>query len=205
LPVRRASLAAGVATLVLSWLLSALGLGMVGHMAGHMIAVAVSAPLLAWGLGGTRFDLARIAPQLVHPLAMSVVELGVVWGWHLPALRALADTHPLWLALEQASFLAAGVLLWAAVLGAGAERRMRGIGALLLTSMHMTLLGALIGLAPRPLYPMMAMHGGMAGLDPLEDQQLGGVVMLLIGGASYFLGALALLGGLVRQREEARA
>lgn len=203
--MRRASLAAGVVTLALAWVLSALGLGMTGHMAGHMIAVAISAPLLARGLGGSRFDLARAAPRLVHPLTMSVVELGVVWGWHLPALRALADTHVVWLALEQASFLAAGVLLWAAVLGAGGDRRMSGIGALLLTSMHMTLLGALIGLAPRPLYPAMAMHGGMAGLDPLEDQQLGGVVMLLIGGASYFLGALALLGGLVRQRQEIRA
>lgn len=201
--MKRGSLVAGVVLLAVGWLVSALGLGMVGHMAGHMIAVAIAAPLLAWGMVDTRYDLALRAPRLVHPLAMSLVELAVVWGWHLPAMRALADTQLVWLAIEQLSFLAAGILLWAAVLGAGGDRRVGGIGALLLTSMHMTLLGALIGLAPRPLYPMMAMHGGFAGLGPVEDQQLGGVVMLVIGGASYLLGALAMLGGLIRQ--EARA
>ncbi len=72
--------------------------------------------------------------------------------------------------------------------------------SLLLTSMHMTLLGALIALAPRPLFATMAMHGGAAGLSPLADQQLGGTMMLLIGGASYMAGGLAMLGRLLRSR-----
>ena len=66
--------------------------------------------------------------------------------------------------------------------------------------MHMTLLGALSGLAPRPLYAMMEMHPAIHGLDALEDQQLGGVVMLMVGAASYFLGGLAMLGGVLKTR-----
>jgi putative membrane protein len=165
---------------------------MTGHMAGHMIAVAVSAPLIAWGIGGSRHDPASRYPRVVTPMAMMVAELAVIWGWHLPALRALADGSAAVLVVEQAMFLAAGLLLWTAVLGTGPERRAGGIGALLLTSMHMTLLGALVGLAPRPLY---AHHHG------IEDQQLGGVVMLMIGAASYFAGGLAMLGTLLRQKE----
>lgn len=182
---------AGVALLPAGWAMAAAG-GMTGHMAGHMIAVAVAAPLIAWGIGGGRFDPARAFPRLVTPMAMMVVELAVVWGWHLPVLRALADTSVAVLVVEQAMFLAAGLLLWAAVLGTGPERRAGGVGALLLTSMHMTLLGALVGLAPRPLY---AHHHG------IEDQQLGGVVMLMVGAASYFAGGLAMLGTLLRSGE----
>ena len=193
--MRRGSLALGVAMLAVAWAAAAGGLGITGHMVGHMLSVAVAAPLIAWGIGGSRFDPARRWPGAVNPLAMSLVELVVVWGWHLPAARTLADSSGAALAVEQAMFLAAGLLLWAAVLGAGAERRATGIAALLLTSMHMTLLGALIGLAPRPLY------GAMAGHDhALQDQQLGGVVMLLVGAGSYLIGGLAMLGSLLVER-----
>jgi putative membrane protein len=101
------------------------------------------------------------------------------------------------LGLEQVSFLGVGLLLWSSVLRA--DHRAAGIGALLLTSMHMTLLGVLIGLAPRPLYAA-ADHHHLAGIDPLIDQQLAGVLMLLVGGASYFIGGLVLLASLLRQR-----
>ncbi|KQM37999.1 cytochrome c oxidase assembly protein [Sphingomonas sp. Leaf10] len=194
--MKRIGLIAGLVLLPLGWLAAAQA-GMVGHMAGHMIAVAVAAPLIAFGLAGSAYDPARRWPHIVSPLAMSLVELATVWGWHLPALRMLADSNIAAMIVEQAMFLAAGWLLWAAVLGAGPDRRAAGVGALLLTSMHMTLLGALIGLAPRPLYPAMA-HGMH---DALDDQQLGGVVMLLVGAASYFLGGLALLATLLRHPE----
>jgi putative membrane protein len=191
--MKRVSLAAGLALLPVGWIAAADG-SMTGHMAGHMIAVALAAPLIAWGVGGGRFDPARRWPRIVAPMTMMLVELVVVWGWHLPAARALADRSVAGLVVEQACFLAAGLLLWSAVMGAGEDRRAAGIGALLLTSMHMTLLGALIGLAPRTLYAHD--HG-------LADQQVGGVVMLGLGAASYFVGGLTMLGSLLRQ--EARA
>ena len=72
----------------------------------------LAAPLLAWGLGGTRLDPAARWPRVVTPMAMMVVELAVVWAWHLPAARTLADTVPLAFALEPAMFLIAGLRLW---------------------------------------------------------------------------------------------
>jgi len=192
--VRRGALLSGLLLVPAGWAAAMAG-GMTGHMAGHMIAVALAAPLLAWGLGGSRLDPARRWPAAATPMAAMLVELVVVWGWHLPAARALADGGGAWFVAEQGSFLAAGLWLWSAVLGTGRERRAGGVGALLLTSMHMTLLGALIGLAPRTLYGHV--HG-------IEDQQLGGVVMLMVGAGSYLIGGLALLATLLRG-EEARA
>ncbi len=192
--MKRAALAGGMALLPAGWILAAAPLGMVGHMAGHMIAVAIAAPLLAYGLSGAAMDPARRWPRLVTPMAMMLVELVVVWLWHLPSMRAAVQASIIALIVEQACFLGAGLLLWSAVFHA--PQRAAGVGALLLTSMHMTLLGVLIGLAPRPLYAG-AHHGAM---DPMVDQQLGGVIMLLLGAASYFIGGLVLMGSLLRQR-----
>jgi putative membrane protein len=191
----------GALTLALAMLVAAValaGAGMTGHMAGHMVAVALAAPLLAFAAHHTALDPARLHPSLANPLAVSVIELVVVWSWHLPAVRAaVMHGSPLML-VEIACFVGIGTFLWSAVLAAPAA----GVAALLLTSMHMTLLGALIGLAPRLLYPGAA-HAAPAGLTPMEDQQLAGVVMLLIGGVSYLAGGLIMLNGMLRQEKGA--
>jgi putative membrane protein len=115
-----------------------------------------------------------------------------VWGWHAPVLHHAARMGGGVFLLEQATFLGAGLLLWLASVGGTRVsedwRAGAGIGALLFTSIHMTLLGALFALTPRPLYA----HGteGLFALSPLVDQQLGGAIMLLIGGASYMIGGL---------------
>jgi putative membrane protein len=187
---------AGVILALAATALTFAGLGMTGHMAAHMGAVAVAAPALAFAIA--RHRTGNRDGSGGAPLGWAMVEFVVVWAWHAPAVRALADAHAAVALVEQAMFLGVGIALWRAALAHPAA----GVAALLLTSMHMTLLGALIGLAPRPLYAMMAMHP-VPGLDALADQQLGGVVMLVVGGAAYCLGGLALLGTLLRERAAA--
>jgi putative membrane protein len=172
------------------------------HMTMHMGVVAVAAPLLALGVAGGRFDPVRRAPRWFAPIPASLVELVVVWAWHTPALHHLARHSAAGLVLEQASFLASGLLLWLAVLGGDArerdERTAAGIVALLLTSMHMTLLGALLALPTRPLY-LHAVHAG-GHVDPLQDQHLGGAIMLVVGGLAYLCGGLWLTARLLRTK-----
>lgn len=174
------------------------------HMTMHMIIVAVAAPLLAFGLAGGRWDPVRRLPRLFPPVPVSLVELAVVWAWHAPALHHAARHTVAGLLAEQSLFLISGLLVWLAAFGGDpASRRSRtgaGVAALLLTAMHMTLLSALIALAPRPLYA----HGvGLSSLTPLEDQQLGGAVMLLVGGIAYLAGGLWLTVELLGQRVRA--
>jgi putative membrane protein len=175
------------------------------HMTLHMLVVAVAAPLLALGLAGGRFDPLRWRPRFFSPVPASIVELVVVWTWHAPALHHAARSDVLIFSIEQATFLAAGLLLWFSVLGAGtlrtANRAGAGIVALLLTSMHMTLLGALLALSPRPLYG----HAVAAGtLSAIDDQQLGGAIMLVVGGVVYLLGGVALTIALFRRASMVR-
>jgi putative membrane protein len=171
------------------------------HMTMHMGVVAVAAPLLARAVAGASIDPVRRAPALFAPIVASVVEFVVVWGWHAPALHRVARHAAAGLVAEQGTFLLAGVLVWLSVLGGDprdrAGRAGAGVIALLLTSMHMTLLGALLALPARPLYPHTT---GLAGLTALQDQQLGGAIMLSVGGVVYLLGGLALTAGLLRAR-----
>lgn len=174
--------------------------GFIGHMTVHVLVIAIAVPLLAIGLAGTRWDPTPHVPILFGPMTATVVEFVVVWGWHAPALHFAARTSPSVLIAEQLSFLAAGMLVWMAAFGRGG-RLAPGILGLFLTSMHMTLLGALLALSPRPLFdPAIC---GVGPLGPLEDQQLGGVLMLLVGGASYLAGGLVLVARLLRGSEAA--
>lgn len=168
------------------------------HMTMHMGVVAIAAPVLTLGLAGSLYDPVRRIPTMFVPLPVSLVELVVVWAWHAPALHHLARHSTIGLMAEQSMFLLSGLLVWLSAFGGAPQqrqpRRAAGIIALLLTSMHMTLLGALLALPLRPLYA----HGvGDSGLSSLADQQLGGAIMLVVGGVSYLLGGLWLTAGLL--------
>ena len=195
---------AGCLVLAVVWLgppVLGIGTGFAGHMIVHVAVVAIAAPLLAVGLAGSRLDPTALAPLLFAPMLAMALEFLVVWGWHAPVLHAAARSSKVVLAAEQTSFLAVGFLVWLAAFGRGRgpARAAWGAGilALFLTSMHMTLLGALLALSPRPLYHA---HGaGIWGLAPLDDQHLGGAIMLLVGGASYLIGGLVLVARLLRE------
>jgi putative membrane protein len=198
--MRAVSLVLGLVVLAAAWLgpLPALLPGpFSAHMAMHMAVVAVAAPLVALGVAGGALDPVRRVPALFAPIPASLVELLAVWIWHAPALHHFARHSALGVVLEQGTFLGSGLLVWIAAFGGDRRQRKERIAqggvALLLTSMHMTLLGALLALPPRALYAHAA-HGHVASgaLSPLADQHLGGAIMLIVGGVVYLAGGLAL-------------
>ncbi|WP_085790747.1 cytochrome c oxidase assembly protein [Roseivivax jejudonensis] len=155
------------------------------HMLRHMTLVAVAAPLIVFAVPA----LTRLAPPVAVAAALEFV---VVWAFHLPQVHAAAQGALPWFAVEQALFLAAGLCVWASALPPAPP--LAGAGGLLLTSMHMTLLGALLVLAPGDLY------AALCGRAPdLSGQQLGGVLMLAIGTPVYLFGGLALTARVLRE------
>ncbi|PZX18806.1 putative membrane protein [Palleronia aestuarii] len=158
--------------------------GMIRHMA--LVAVVPPLIVLAW----------PVWPELPTGLVLvaAAVEFALVWGWHLPGALIYARSDGVGLVLEQGSFLAAGILVWSGSLAA--REPLAGAGGLLLTAMHMTLLGALLVLAPRPLYAFCT--------PTLESQQLGGILMLAIGTPIYLAGGLWLAGRALGMPQGAR-
>lgn len=193
----------GIAVLALAWGGPLPGLvpeSFAAHMTLHMVVVGIGAPLVAVGLALRLKDSRRLvllSPAV--PAVLTVLDLVVVWGWHAPALHHMARAEPSVLAIEQASFALVTLGLWVTAFIGPA---LAGALALFLTSMHMTLLGALLGLGGRNLYPGHDTGGevflGPLCLTPVADQHVGGALMLGIGGVVYLVGGLWLVSRVLR-------
>lgn len=162
--------------------------GFTGHMVLHLFNVAVVAPVASLALHGYRWC------PTPAPLLAAFAEFVVVWAWHAPAAHAFARSGLSGFLLEQASFVAFALLLWAAVADAVARRDPGAIAqsvvALLLTSMHMTLLGTVLALASGNPYRADLCGSAATGLGPIADLQLGGALMLAVAASVYLVAAL---------------
>lgn len=147
----------------------------------HLALVLVMAPLLVFGLEPW---LRRFRFSLWRSTALSAV---VFWTWHAPAPYAAALSSDGIYALMQFTLLASAVGFWAAVRQAGPTAAM---GAVLVTTVLMGLLGALITFAARPLYPPHFASTLSWSVSPLEDQQLAGITMWAPGSIAYLAAAM---------------
>lgn len=175
------------------------------HMAQHALLVAAAPPLLlhgrpgivlVWGLPDGRRPaflrspawrrLARGGNALSRPLPAAALHGLALWVWHAPAAFDAALASDALHALEHASFFGTALLFWRAVLAARAPlRAAAALGAAFATLMHGGLLGALITLAPRPLFIWYVDRSVLWGWSPLEDQQLAGLLMWIPLGVVY--------------------
>lgn len=147
----------------------------------HLALVLLMAPLLVFGLEPW---LRRCPAPLWSVTAIATV---VFWVWHAPAAYAAALSSDAVYALMQCTLLASGVGFWLAVRRAGPAAAM---GAVLVSTVLMGLLGALITFAARPLYPPHFASALSWGVAPLQDQQLAGITMWAPGSIAYLAAAI---------------
>ena len=81
------------------------------------------------------------------------------------------------------------------------EIRLRRLGAVFATLLHGGILGALITLAPQPIYRWYRGGTEVLGLSPLEDQQLAGLLMWVPLGTIYLAACLMLARRFLTDRE----
>jgi len=198
--VKGLAFALGLFLLAMIWvgpLLDAWRTSFTAGMVAHMGVIAIASPLLAIGLPETW----RPGPSmpLAVPAMASLLEVIVVWGWHAPSMRTLAEASTVGTVFEQASFVTAGILLWGTAFAAPSVPKYMavGAGALFLTSLHMTLLGVLLALSPRPLYGEGEVSCFGILLSAANDQQMGGVVMLMVGAVVYLAAGVTLIARLI--------
>jgi putative membrane protein len=186
------------------------------HMAEHEIIMACAAPLLAlsrpvgaflWALPtSVRGAVGQVGRQswvralwrfATAPLPATVIHGAVIWLWHAPPLFEATIDGIVMHRLQHLSFLLSALAFWWAL----ARRDNRGVALLHLfaTMIHTTLLGALLTLSPRLLYPRQTLDAAICGLTPLQDQQLAGLVMWVPAGAIYAGAALAFMALWVRE------
>lgn len=158
------------------------------HMVQHMLLMVVVAPLwvlsrplqqLALGAGRLFTAPWSVVLSLVQrPMTAAYLHAAAIWFWHTPYFYMVAVENPWWHALEHACFLVTAGLFWWAVLKSSAGRAPWALLAVLFTLMHTGFLGAILTFADAPMY------GEARGLD---DQQLAGLIMWVVGGVPYLL------------------
>jgi putative membrane protein len=217
-----AAFAAGWVVLVIALVspLDTLGASLFSaHMVQHELLMVVVAPLMvlgrplaawAWAFAPAQRQAigrglrvrwwASVWAWLTDPLAAWVLHALALWLWHVPRFFDAALANEGWHALQHASFLGTALLFWWAVLGRDARSRQNSgfaLAYLFTTMLHTSALGALLTLAPTPWYEGYATTTALFGLGPLEDQQLGGLVMWIPGGFAYVAAGLVMVARLL--------
>lgn len=167
------------------------------HMVQHLVLTLIVPPLLLVGTPDglvrallRRRPLGAVAHTLGWPPLAFLIFNGALAIWHLPPLYnstlMRVDIH----IFEHLIFLAAAVVGWWPILAPAMEYRASMVVQLvylLLVAFPMKLVGLMILLSDTILYPVYAIAPSVWGLDPMQDQQIGGLLMLIPGGIIFFV------------------
>jgi putative membrane protein len=186
------------------------------HMVQHMLLMNLAAPLIVlgapgrtmlwvlpprarqWlGRGRRRLEQRGVSRYLLwQPVLLWLTYAAVLWVWHLPRFYEAA-LHYEWVHdAQHLMFFAASCLFWRVMFDPIGRLRMSRLLAviyLFTTSLHATLLGVFMALAPRLWYETYAERATVWGLAALEDQQLAGYIMWMPACMMYALVAAILL------------
>lgn len=180
------------------------------HMAQHVLLAVVAPPLFVAGapivamLWALPLSARRRVVQVVKgarwltttwrfmttPFVSFATHAVVLWAWHMPPLFTAALRHSSLHALEHVSFLGSACLIWWGITYPSRSRRAAyalGIVVLFATMMQSGALGALITFSRRLWFPLQETAAATWGLSPIEDQQLAGLVMWVVGGLLFIV------------------
>jgi putative membrane protein len=176
------------------------------HMTQHELLMLIAAPLLVLGCPGTpmiwafplatrlRFghlfhqSLIRTAWQSISsPFAAWLVHGITLWVWHVPVLYQATLDSELVHAAQHTTFLLTALLFWWALIHGRGGRLTYGLAVayVFTTAVHTSALGALLTCSTKLWYPIYAGRTAVWGLTPLQDQQLGGLIMWVPAGLVY--------------------
>lgn len=191
------------------------------HMLQHEILMLLAAPLLVlsrplvpllWGLPlgwrralgqwSKRPDVQRTWIAITRPFTAWWVHAAALWIWHAPRLFQATLSNDWIHAAQHFSFLGSALLFWWSLFYAHA-RANYGAGTLYVftTAVHTSILGVLLAFARSTWYPAYAATTPAWGLSPLEDQQIGGLIMWIPAGIVYLAAGLGLFDAWLRESD----
>ena len=190
-------------------------------MVQHELLMLVAAPLLVLArpavtfLWALPFEWRRAIGQwtkkpycrrtwraLTDPFTAWWVHAVAIWAWHAPFLfQRTLRSDTVHTAQHLSFFLSALLFWWALFYTHGRMGYGAGVFYLFTTAVHTSILGALLTFAPHVWYPAYATTTAAWGLTPLEDQQIGGLIMWVPGSVVYLVAGLALFAAWLRESD----
>jgi putative membrane protein len=168
------------------------------HMVQHLLLTLLLPPLLIAGIPAwllrpllQRAMVRGVARFLTRPVVAALLYSITIAVWHLtPFYDLMMRNHEVHIATHL-MFIVAATIFWWPVMSPAEElpRLPYGMGMLylFLVGIPMQIVAAMITLADQVLYPWYAAAPRTWGLTPLEDQQLGGLLMWVPGNLWMFL------------------
>jgi hypothetical protein len=193
-------------------------------MAQHEVLMMLAAPLLVLGRPltpylwavppGMRRRAGRLSKRpwfartwsfLSNPVHAWWLHFAALWIWHIPGLFQATLRHDTVHAAQHVSFLASALLFWWSLFRRHGANRQYGAAAFYVftTMLHTGVLGALLTFSTVVWYPAYGTTAEAWGLTPLEDQQLGGLLMT-VPPIVVYLGAFLALFALMIRRSDLR-
>ncbi len=160
------------------------------HMVQHLLLMFVTAPMWLIGVPGWMIDrllpnrAAKFVPWFVSPVPAFLVFVGVMWFWHIPAFYQMALENEGIHIFEHLTFIGAALIGWWPILGAEESRLPKPeppvrMLYLFLLAVPCTALAAILTFAHMALYPFYLTASHPFGMNALQDQHLGGLLMWL--------------------------
>jgi cytochrome c oxidase assembly factor CtaG len=147
-------------------------------------------PLFKWHPG------APLLRKLTNPMVTAPLFIANMWLWHAPQLYEAALTNLQVHALMHMTFIASGLLFWWPVIQPSSlVSRISDGGRLLylfVTGFPMAMLALLFIASNTVVYPYYVQAVPLWGISPIEDQQIAGLVMGVLGELASFI-AISLL------------
>jgi putative membrane protein len=139
---------------------------------------------LPYRIGQASFQstgLHKVWSALTHPVICWLGAVSTLVVWHIPAVFVLGLRSQMWHGIEQASFLATGLLFWWPVVqpwrSASKWPESPLLVYLFLATLPCDILSGFLVFCDRVVYPAYFSSPQPFGLSALEDQQCAGALM----------------------------
>ena len=183
------------------------------HMLQHVLLGDIAPVLLLLSLSrvllrpATRrlMRIERALGPLASPITGIVLWLFLMYLWHVPALYEAAITNPVVHLIEHASFFTAGLAVWWPLIQPVPMRR--GLSGLWTVAyigcakFGLAALGLYLTWSGTLLYDYYAQLPRIWGLDPVEDQNAGGAIMMVEQSLTFVIALVVLFAALLTQSE----
>jgi putative membrane protein len=169
------------------------------HMAQHLLLMTLAPPLILLGTVKTLVDglphrlvqvmgrlfqsagASRVLRVLAHPVICWLGAASTLVAWHIPPVFALGLRTQMWHGIEQASFLATGLLFWWPVVQP-LSSNLKWLESsillyLFLATLPCDILSGFLVFCDRVVYPVFLSSPQSFGLSALQDQQCAGALM----------------------------
>ena len=168
------------------------------HMVQHLVLTLIVPPLLIAGTPGSLLRpllrhkaIRRVAEVVTRPLMCFIIFSVTIAAWHLPPMYNTAMALHWVHIIQHLMFMAVAVLMWWPLMSPLPELPRLSYPAQLLycflLGIPMSIIAISITYARDALYPAYASAPRMWGLDPMEDQLLGGLIMWIPGGFFFVI------------------